>query len=38
MGNFSHQNEWVVCIDEKTSIQARKPLDETLPAIPGHPV
>ena len=33
-----HQNEWVVCIDEKTSIQARKPLDETLPAIPGHPV
>ncbi len=32
------QGHAVVCIDEKTSIQARKPLNETRPAIPNHPV
>jgi len=29
---------WVVCVDEKTSIQARKRPQEPDPAAPGHPV
>ena len=29
---------WVVCVDEKTSIQARKRSQEPDPAVPGHPV
>jgi len=29
---------WVVCTDEKTSIQARKREQATMPAGPGHPV
>ena len=29
---------WVVCTDEKTSIQARKRKQPTVPAAPGHPV
>jgi transposase len=29
---------WVVCADEKTSIQARKGEQTTVPAGPGHPV
>jgi len=29
---------WVVCADEKTSIQARQPEQETRPAQPGKPV
>lgn len=29
---------WVVCADEKTSIQAREPEQETRPAQPGKPV
>lgn len=29
---------WVVCVDEKTSIQARKRLHLCQAAIPGHPV
>lgn len=29
---------WVVCTDEKTSIQARKREQPTVPAGPGHPV
>jgi len=28
---------WVVCTDEKTSIQARKRPQEPKPAVPGHP-
>ena len=28
---------WVVCVDEKTSIQARKRPQTTDPAVPGHP-
>ena len=28
---------WVVCVDEKTSIQARKREQPTVPAGPGHP-
>lgn len=32
------QGEASVCIDEKTSIQARRPLHETKPAIAEHPV
>jgi len=35
---LSQQGHAVVCVDEKTSIQARKPLSETRPAIPEHPV
>lgn len=31
------QGEAVVCMDEKTSIQARKPIHETRPAGRGHP-
>jgi transposase len=29
---------WVVCVDEKTSIQARHPLLPTQPTSPDHPV
>ena len=29
---------WVVCVDEKTSIQARKRPQTPDPAVPGHPV
>jgi hypothetical protein len=29
---------WVVCVDEKTSIQARKRSQPPDPAVPGHPV
>lgn len=29
---------WVVCVDEKTSIQARKRSQTPTPAVPGHPV
>jgi transposase len=29
---------WAVCVDEKTSIQARKRPQEPDPAVPGHPV
>jgi hypothetical protein len=29
---------WVVCVDEKTSIQARKRSQEPDPAVSGHPV
>ena len=35
---LSQQGHAVICVDEKTSIQARKPLNETRPAIPNHPV
>jgi transposase len=35
---LSKQGEAVVCIDEKTSIQARQRVSETQAAIPGHPV
>ena len=31
------QREAVVCIDEKTSIQARKRIHDTRPAVPEHP-
>jgi transposase len=34
---LAQQGEAVVCIDEKTSIQARKPIHETRPAIPEQP-
>ena len=29
---------WVICVDEKTSLQARQGLDEPLPACPGSPL
>ena len=29
---------WIVCVDEKTSIQARKRPQKPDPAVPGHPV
>jgi transposase len=32
------QGVWIVCADEKTSIQARKRPEAPTPAIPGHPV
>jgi hypothetical protein len=32
------QGIWVVCLDEKTSIQARQPQQATQPAVPGHPM
>jgi hypothetical protein len=32
------QGVWIVCTDEKTSIQARERLQATDPAVPGHPV
>jgi hypothetical protein len=32
------QGHYVVCVDEKTSIQARKPLGDVLPASPGGPI
>lgn len=28
---------WVICVDEKTSIQARQGIDPPVPAQPGHP-
>ena len=33
-----HSGVWVVCVDEKTSIQARQRLLAPDPAQPGHPV
>ncbi len=35
---LAQQSELAVCIDEKTSIQAREPIHETEPAIAEHPV
>jgi transposase len=35
---LSQKGHAVICIDEKTSIQARQPLIETRPAIARHPV
>ena len=35
---LTQKNEAVACVDEKTSVQARKPLTETEPAAPGNPV
>jgi len=35
---LAQKKEAVICVDEKTSVQARRPLDETLPAVPGQPV
>lgn len=32
------QDEWVICVDEKTSIQAREGVDPPMPVIPGHPM
>jgi transposase len=32
------QGVWVVCVDEKTSIQARERPQTPLPAVPGQPV
>lgn len=32
------QGTWVVCVDEKTSIQARRRPQAPDPAVPGHPV
>jgi hypothetical protein len=32
------QGVWVVCADEKTSIQARERAQSPDPAVPGHPV
>jgi hypothetical protein len=32
------QGTWVVCVDEKTSIQARERQQTPLPAVPGQPV
>jgi hypothetical protein len=29
---------WVICVDEKTSLQARQGVDEPVPAGPGSPV
>lgn len=29
---------WVICVDEKTSLQARQGVDEPKPACPGSPV
>lgn len=29
---------WVICVDEKTSLQARKRPQKPDPAVPGHPV
>ncbi len=34
---LAEQGEAVACMDEKTSIQARKPIHETRPAVPEHP-
>jgi len=34
---MAEQGEALVCIDEKTSIQARKPIHETRPAVPEQP-
>ena len=35
---LAKQGEVAACVDEKTSIQARKPFDETKPAVPDAPV
>lgn len=32
------QGVWIVCADEKTSIQARERREPPEPAVPGHPV
>lgn len=37
-GELAERQEAVVCADEKTSVQARRPLSETRPAIPEYPV
>lgn len=37
-GKLLANGVWVVCADEKTSIQAREPERETRPAQPGQPV
>lgn len=34
---LAEQGEAVVCMDEKTSIQARKRIHKTRPAVPEHP-
>jgi len=34
---LASQGEAIACIDEKTSIQARKPIHETRSAVPEHP-
>lgn len=34
---LAEQGEAVVCMDEKTSIQARKRIHDTRPAVPEHP-
>jgi len=36
--NLLQKGTWVVCADEKTSIQAREREQPTRPAQPGHPV
>jgi hypothetical protein len=35
---FLSQGIWLVCVDEKTSIQARKRTAAPDPAVPGHPM
>lgn len=41
---YTHAKEWwelgvwAVCVDEKTSIQARERKEPPAPAVPGHPV
>lgn len=35
--DMASQGEALVCIDEKTSIQARKPIHDTRPAVPEQP-
>jgi transposase len=35
---LANEGEMICSIDEKTSIQARKPIHETKPSIPEHPV
>jgi DDE superfamily endonuclease len=37
-GELLHPGDYVVCADEKPSIQARKRIAATRPATPGHPV
>lgn len=36
--NLLRQGIWVVCVDEKTSIQARKGREDPVPATADHPV
>jgi len=35
---FLAKGIWVVCVDEKTSIQAQKCTQAPHPAVPGHPM